>query len=118
MKLGFANAENFEAACDSLPMPDKKSFECISVDLPGDKLDDEGQPLVEHLELWRRNAVDCVRDLIGNPTFHGVMAYSPHRAFRELEALRQIFDQAWTAEWWWDMQVCVSNSILFVLAHF
>jgi hypothetical protein len=104
MDLGFANVKNFEHAVDSLPTPDKSSFECVSVELAGDKLDSGGQPLVEQMELWRRNVVDCVRDLIGNPAFRDVMAYAPHRAFRELEALRQIFDQAWTAEWWWDMQ--------------
>jgi hypothetical protein len=105
MDLGFTNVQSFERACDSLPTPSKHSFECINVELPGDKLDGEGRPLVEHMELWRRNILDCVRDLIGNPAFRDVMAYAPHRAFRELEALRQIFDQAWTAEWWWDMQV-------------
>jgi hypothetical protein len=73
--------------------------------LYGDKLDSKGNKPVEHLELWLRNIVDCVRDLIGNPTFREHMAYAPEKVYRDLHALRRIYDQAWTADWWHETQV-------------
>ena len=34
-----------------------------------DELDEGGQPCKETVVLWRRNPIDCIKELIGNPMF-------------------------------------------------
>jgi hypothetical protein len=80
------------------------------MDLIGDIRDHNGKFKVERLELWLRDIVDCVRDLIGNPLFREHMAYAPEKVFRDLHAVRRIYDQSWTADWWHETQV--SNAML------
>ncbi|KAI6016622.1 hypothetical protein BKA83DRAFT_4473351 [Pisolithus microcarpus] len=44
----------------------------------------------DDLELWVRDPVACIRELIGNPAFHGEIAYAP--------------EKMWTGDWWWETQ--------------
>jgi hypothetical protein len=73
--------------------------------LTGDKNDEYGQPLTEDVELWLRNPVDCVAELLGNPAFNGSIAYAPERVYTDSKASSRIYDEMWTADWWWDIQV-------------
>ncbi|KAE9391614.1 hypothetical protein BT96DRAFT_959531 [Gymnopus androsaceus JB14] len=61
-------------------------------------------PLEEEHELWMRNPVECIVDLIGNPAFREFMGYSPERVFDAEDGSNQMFDEMWTGEWWWKMQ--------------
>jgi hypothetical protein len=66
---------------------------------------DNGQMEVEEMELWRRDPVECVKELIGNPAFRKVMKYAPERVFKDAERKVRIYDEAWTADFWWEIQV-------------
>jgi hypothetical protein len=69
-------------------------------------LNEDGDPLpAEKLELWRRNPVDCVKELLGNPALKNHMKYAPERVYEDMEGKTRIFDEMWTANWWWDTQV-------------
>lgn len=59
----------------------------------------------EDLELWKRDPVECIKDLIGNPAFRDLMSYVPQQAYTDAEGKNRIFDEMWTADWWWDTQV-------------
>lgn len=70
--------------------------------IQGDQVGPNGQPLTEELELWRRDPVECVRELIGNPAFKDYMAYAPVRMTR---GDTRFYGEMNTAEWWWKTQV-------------
>ena len=91
---------------DKLPRNTPWVHELITV--TGDVLDEDGQPMKDELELYRRDPIDCIRELIGNPTFDGDVAYAPERVFRDTEATVRVYDEMWTGDWWWDTQVTVS----------
>lgn len=76
------------------------------VKLTGDLNDGEGRPMEETLELWYRDPVECIRELIGNPMFQEVMRYAPERVFRDRQGRVRQIDEMWTADWWWKIQVC------------
>jgi hypothetical protein len=57
------------------------------------------------LELWRRDPVDCVRELIGHLTFKDMMVYAPEHAYADNEGKCRIYDEMWTCDWWWETQV-------------
>ena len=60
---------------------------------------------MEDLELWFRDPVDCVSELLANPAFINYISYTPKRVYSDNEVKERIFDEAWMANWWWDMQV-------------
>ena len=43
---------------DELPIGPR--WKCQIIKVMGDRVDEEGQPMEEHLELWHRNPIDCV----------------------------------------------------------
>lgn len=76
------------------------------ISIKGDHRGDDGSFMEDTLELWQRDPVECVEELIGNPMFDGNIAYGPERVYMEEAATIWHYDEMWTAEWWWKMQVC------------
>ncbi|KAG1734399.1 uncharacterized protein EDB91DRAFT_1238423 [Suillus paluster] len=62
------------------------------------------KPLTEQHELWQRNPVECVRDLIGNPAFKDYLSYVPEKVYADAQGKMQVYDEMWTGDWWWNMQ--------------
>ncbi len=89
---------------DELPTQ-TAGWKCDIVTVKGDKIDANGKPAVEDLELWRRDPIECVQELMGNPAFRELLAYAPEQAFRDENGTNRIFDQMWTGDWWWETQV-------------
>ncbi|KAI0676310.1 hypothetical protein C8Q78DRAFT_1084559, partial [Trametes maxima] len=71
----------------------------------GDELGEDGQPKKERVELWKRDAVECVRDLMGNAAFRGCIRYKPERQYADPEGKTRIYGNMMTANWWWDVQM-------------
>ena len=67
--------------------------------------DEGGSRMVEHLELWFRDPVECVRELLSNPAFIDFISYGPEYVYSDSEGKERIFDEMWTGDWWWEMQV-------------
>lgn len=93
---------------DALPTGPEWIREIITV--TGDKTDGEGKLLVGELELWRRDPLECIRDLIQNPAFSGSMAYAPERVYRDAAGTIRVYDEMWTGNWWWEIQVSLIHS--------
>lgn len=88
---------------DSLPTGAEWSCEIVTAQ--GNVVGEDGTLKTEDLELWKRNPVDCVKELIGNPAFRSLISYVPQRAYADKAGTDRIFDEMWTADWWWDTQV-------------
>lgn len=65
----------------------------------------EGEGNSEELELWMRNPVTCVQELIGNPAFNRSIAYAPEKVYIDREGQTHRYDEMWTGDWWWKIQV-------------
>ncbi|KDQ53784.1 hypothetical protein JAAARDRAFT_197225 [Jaapia argillacea MUCL 33604] len=61
-------------------------------------------PIVENVELWRRDPVKCIKELMGNPAFRDVISLVPERVFADKEGKNQRIDEMWMADWWWGIQ--------------
>jgi hypothetical protein len=59
----------------------------------------------EHVEVWRRDPVECVKEIMGNPAFKNYMSYIAEHAYLDDGGNVRIFDEMWTADWWWNTQV-------------
>lgn len=66
---------------------------------------DKKTVLTEDVELWLRDPVECIKELVGNPAFKDHMSYIPEQVFEDPEGETRVFDEMWTGNWWWDTQV-------------
>lgn len=71
----------------------------------GDRPDGAGGFQTEILELWHRDPVECVRELLGNPAFRDSQHFVPEQHFRNRDGTNRQYDEMWTADWWWEIQV-------------
>lgn len=59
----------------------------------------------ERVSLWKRNACDLVKELIGNPAFRGHMRYTPEKLYEDEAGRKRLINEMWTADLWHDLQV-------------
>lgn len=88
-------------------LPAGPGWACDLMEVEGDRPREDGQMVVERLELWKRDPVECVKELIGNPLLKDYIAYAPEKAYQHMDGAEtdRIWDEMWTGDWWWDMQV-------------
>lgn len=104
----YINKDNLYTAIDGLPQGTEWKSQSITV--TGDLKGIDDIVMVEKLELWYRDPVECVRELIGNPMFRNKISYAPEQHFQDLAGERQIWNEMWTGEWWWNTQVSISDA--------
>ncbi|KAG2362678.1 hypothetical protein BDR07DRAFT_1451034 [Suillus spraguei] len=102
MKVSFHNNHSFLQRVNNLPHG--PGWSCRKVTVWGNLEDDDRVPLQENVELWSRDPVECVKELIGNPLFKADMAYSPARAYVDRAGQHRVIDKMWTADWWGETQ--------------
>jgi hypothetical protein len=105
MKTSFKSKYTLMKALDKLPHGTEWKLKRITVE--GNLLMN-GQPDCEELKLWLRDPVNCIRELFGNPEFNGTVSYAPEQVFVDEEGKTRRFDEMWTGNWWWEMQVSAS----------
>ncbi|KAF8499406.1 hypothetical protein JB92DRAFT_3099295 [Gautieria morchelliformis] len=93
-------------------LPQGPTWKCRTITVKGDFLDENGDPMEEELDIWCRDPVECVRELLGNPDFRDAMKYVPERLFSDESEEEEIINEMWTAQWWWDTQTSKRGMIL------
>jgi hypothetical protein len=114
MQLSYGSSYTFLKKVDALRTGPKWDFRKISI--KGDLVDEDGTQLIDDFELWLRNPVDCITELISNPAFDGSMAYVPERVYTSSRKKCRIFDEMWMADWWWDVQVSAGSEPVELLS--
>ncbi|KAF7328215.1 hypothetical protein MVEN_02561200 [Mycena venus] len=106
-KPSFGGKNDFFEKIDSLPGGVK--WQCKVLDIKGDlpdlKKDPTGDTMRrEQVELWWRDPVECVKELLGNPVFCNVMRYAPEKLYADRGETIEVVNEMWTASWWWEIQ--------------
>jgi hypothetical protein len=55
--------------------------------------------------VFKRNVLDVVKELIGNPRFKEFMRYAPKRHWTSNRRKFRVYDEMWSGDWWWRTQV-------------
>ncbi|KAK6980949.1 hypothetical protein R3P38DRAFT_3294138 [Favolaschia claudopus] len=100
----YHNSRSFYQRIDALPRG--PGWKCELFSLTGDEVDGKGRPKTEVVELWYRDPVECIKELLGNPLFKD-QGYEPCRLFKKFvnEKLEnRKFSEMWTADFWWEVQ--------------
>ncbi|KAI5895357.1 uncharacterized protein SCHCODRAFT_02665716 [Schizophyllum commune H4-8] len=104
--LPFHNKDGLFKFVDTLPQA--PAWSCRRWIVPGNVLGPDGQPLTEEIELWLRDPVECIQELLSNPAFEGKQAYAPCQIFSSLDkegnGVNREYDEMWTGTWWWEIQ--------------
>ena len=103
MKPSFGNKRAFYKYIDTLPRGPK--WECEPFVITGDELDKQKQPRTELVYLWKQNPVECIQELIRNLAFREHLWYTPEKVYKDCNGDNQMFDEMWTSDWWWNLQV-------------
>ncbi|KAJ7148839.1 hypothetical protein C8R46DRAFT_1310948 [Mycena filopes] len=104
IRPSFHNNRAFLQRIDVLP--DGPQWKCYPFRLVGDEIGADGKKKEETVEMWCRDPVECVRELVGNTAFTK-QAYEPCRVFKHFEDGKysnREFNEMWTADWWWEIQ--------------
>ncbi|KAJ7088511.1 hypothetical protein B0H15DRAFT_982284 [Mycena belliarum] len=103
-KVSYHNNYAYMQKVDQLPTGPR--WRCEIVTAAGNQLDENDEMMTEDLELWKRDPVECIKELMGNPAFHDYMAYVPERVYGSEDGSEssRILDEMWTANWWWETQ--------------
>jgi hypothetical protein len=79
---------------------------CDIINIESNQLNDDGTPMKsEKQEFWRRDPVECMKHLLGDPTLRDSLAFAPERIYVDEAGTQRKYSQMWTANWWWDTQV-------------
>ena len=88
-------------------LPRGPAWTCTTFRITGDEIDVKGEHRTEDVDLWHRDPLDCIRELMENPAFAEKQAYSPSRIYKNEDGTNREYSEMWTANWWWDIQVCL-----------
>ncbi|KAG1763516.1 hypothetical protein EDD22DRAFT_846347 [Suillus occidentalis] len=102
LKTSFTSKYSLMKAIDKLPHDTEWQLKRISVE--GNKLTQGQQYETKDLELWMRDPVECICELMANPEFGHMVSYVPERVFSDAEGKSRWYDEMWTDDWWWEMQ--------------
>ena len=58
-------------------------------------------------DLYRRDIIECIRALFGNPAFTQDLVFAPERHYTDGSRSIRIYHEMHTGQWWWETQVSI-----------
>ncbi|CDO76939.1 hypothetical protein BN946_scf185006.g21 [Trametes cinnabarina] len=107
-KPSYMTNYTFMQKVDGLPTQ-SAGWKVEVMEAMGDKLGDDGKPKTERIELWSRDIVECVKELMGSATLCDSLAYAPTRQYVDEEGQERLYDNMWSGNWWWDVQTALPS---------
>ncbi|KDQ19373.1 hypothetical protein BOTBODRAFT_96113, partial [Botryobasidium botryosum FD-172 SS1] len=98
----FRNKGQFFKLVDELPHGPE--FARRTVTVVGDLQDSDGKFLEEELEIWGRNPVDCIQEILQNPSHKGHDRYAPRKVYTDSTQTVREYGEMDTSDWWWETQ--------------
>ncbi|EIW75821.1 hypothetical protein CONPUDRAFT_23477, partial [Coniophora puteana RWD-64-598 SS2] len=68
-------------------------WQCVRVSATGDKRAEDDEPDEDTFEMWMRDPVEAVRELIGNPALKDHLAYAPERVYMDAGGQNRKLDE-------------------------
>ncbi|KIJ27030.1 hypothetical protein M422DRAFT_99747, partial [Sphaerobolus stellatus SS14] len=77
----FQSKYKFMKQVDELPTSDIPGFVCETIKIKGSIVGADGICQYEYVDLWKRDPVECVKEIISNPSLRENMHYAPVKIF-------------------------------------
>lgn len=102
--MSFRSNYALNKLLDKLPAPGpewKRYKKTITGDLRGP----DGEFLTEDVEMWYRDIIALVREIIGNSTYGSHLVFAPKIEYVDDAQTERKYDEMWMADWWLAVQV-------------
>lgn len=99
----FSSSRSLLQKIDGLPSGPK--WEHLVFSIKGKGVDGDGTMVTETVDLWRRDPVECIKELFSNPAFKDRCQYAPRKAFTNRSRNERVYGEMWMGKWWWKTQV-------------
>ncbi|KAJ3911791.1 hypothetical protein F5877DRAFT_93729 [Lentinula edodes] len=103
----FKDKRTFVKKIDALPTV-HGGWICKELEIVGNIMkkatDGTEVPMTEEVELWRRDPIECIKELMEDSRFEEHMRYAPERMFTDETMHMRAIDEMWTGDWWWATQ--------------
>ncbi|KAI0072632.1 hypothetical protein K474DRAFT_1726506 [Panus rudis PR-1116 ss-1] len=96
--LSYSNSRELHAIIDKEIPAERPRFECRKIRVEGITV-----------ELYLRDAMECVRALYGDPQFAPHLIYAPEQHFLDEEQTDRVWHDMHTGNWWWMAQVFLES---------
>ncbi|KAI0694190.1 hypothetical protein BC835DRAFT_1406487 [Cytidiella melzeri] len=77
----------------------------------------KGDSGIEVFERWKRNPVECIRELLTNPTFKDGLCYVPEQRYEDNRGERPVLGEMWSGAWWERVQKLLPKGATLVLTQ-
>ncbi|OJT12555.1 hypothetical protein TRAPUB_10899 [Trametes pubescens] len=58
----------------------------------------------EVFEIFYRDVIQCIRSLIGDPKFAGLLVFAPEKHYADAGHTARVYFDVHTGKWWWETQ--------------
>ena len=100
--LSYSTTKELNDMIDSLP--GRPPFQCSEVTIGG-----------ERLKFHFRDILASIQALYGNPDFRLDLVFAPEQHFTSDERTCRIYNEMYTGDWWWSVQVRKMFSIQYLI---
>ncbi|KZT56446.1 hypothetical protein CALCODRAFT_435724, partial [Calocera cornea HHB12733] len=94
----FTNAVQLKRLLDK-HLPPASRFQVTQIEVEGGSARDS-----ETLELWGRDPLDCIRELLGDPLLDGYIDYTPRRDYIDEARTKRLYSEYATGDHMWSTQ--------------
>ncbi len=105
--INFKNMTELNTIIDKKILSDQPKFVAEEIIVAGQAFD-----------LYRRNILECVRALYGDPEHAQYLCFAPECHYANKDQMIRVFHNFHTGRWWWDTQVGAIHWIAFVISYF
>lgn len=95
MKLTYHNTRGLHKLVDSIPARAKWKLK---------ELWFKSDPDHKHF-IYYRDVLEAIEALLGNPAHAKDIVWKPRRVFTNAVKTKRIYNEMWTGDWWWAVQV-------------
>ncbi|KAI0681907.1 hypothetical protein BC835DRAFT_1409663 [Cytidiella melzeri] len=95
-KLSFKDKRAFLKAIDALPRGPEWQCETFKLHVEETGGGEEDCANREVFELWKRNLVECICELLANPTFKDHLHYAPEQEYEDESGEKPILGEMWS----------------------
>ncbi|KZT41036.1 hypothetical protein SISSUDRAFT_971931, partial [Sistotremastrum suecicum HHB10207 ss-3] len=91
LDLSYKNVRSLLKRVDGLPKgPEWHAYDIV---VEGDKLNENGSPEIETVELYSRDILECIQDILGDPELRDSMTWSPQRVWSDEEKKNRFYSE-------------------------
>ncbi|KAF8600791.1 hypothetical protein BDV93DRAFT_546232 [Ceratobasidium sp. AG-I] len=101
--LSFKSNYRLNVLLDELPTAGPK-WRSRLIRIEGDIMGPDGEPIVEEVELWTRDILEVIQELLENVTYGKDMVFEPRTEYSDADRTERCYTEMWTGDWWRKIQ--------------